>query len=84
MEIRAIGGFAGDLDQFMESYLRWRRAQEGAVPNVGELGKIRVPAAEIDDQRKPLVRHLPLIVQRRRDRLFDQKRGTSAGREGGW
>lgn len=30
----------------------WRRAQEGGVPNVGELGKIRVPAAEIESERR--------------------------------
>jgi cell division protein FtsW (lipid II flippase) len=30
----------------------WRRTQEGPVPNVGELAKIRVPAAEIESERR--------------------------------
>jgi cell division protein FtsI/penicillin-binding protein 2/cell division protein FtsW (lipid II flippase) len=30
----------------------WRRTQEGQVPNVGELAKIRVPAPEIDKERR--------------------------------
>jgi cell division protein FtsI/penicillin-binding protein 2/cell division protein FtsW (lipid II flippase) len=30
----------------------WRRAQAGPVPNVGELAKIRVPAAEVDKERR--------------------------------
>ncbi len=30
----------------------WRRTQEEPVPNVGELAKIRVPAAEIESERK--------------------------------
>ena len=30
----------------------WKRTQEGPVPNVGELAKIRVPAAEIESERR--------------------------------
>jgi cell division protein FtsW (lipid II flippase) len=30
----------------------WRRVQEGPLPNVGELAKIRVPAPEIDNERR--------------------------------
>ncbi|HEX3128448.1 MAG TPA: FtsW/RodA/SpoVE family cell cycle protein [Thermoanaerobaculia bacterium] len=30
----------------------WRKTQEGPVPNVGELGRIRVPAPEIDKERR--------------------------------
>jgi cell division protein FtsW (lipid II flippase) len=30
----------------------WRRTQEGLVPNVGELGRLRVPAPEIDKERR--------------------------------
>ena len=30
----------------------WRRAQEGPVPNVGELAKIRIPATEIESERR--------------------------------
>jgi cell division protein FtsI/penicillin-binding protein 2/cell division protein FtsW (lipid II flippase) len=30
----------------------WRRAQEGGVPNIGELARIRVPAPEIDKERR--------------------------------
>lgn len=30
----------------------WRRTQEGQVPNIGELARIRIPAPEIDKERR--------------------------------
>ncbi|HWN44834.1 MAG TPA: FtsW/RodA/SpoVE family cell cycle protein, partial [Thermoanaerobaculia bacterium] len=49
----------------------WRRTQEEPVPNVGELGKIRVPAAEIESERR---------LPRLRERLDIVK--DAGGREG--
>lgn len=49
----------------------WRRAQEEPVPNVGELAKIRVPAAEIESERR---------LPRLRERLEEVK--EAGGREG--
>ncbi|MFL6198696.1 MAG: FtsW/RodA/SpoVE family cell cycle protein [Thermoanaerobaculia bacterium] len=49
----------------------WRRTQEGPLPNVGELAKIRVPAAEIEKERR---------LPRLRERLDDlrETRGGAA------
>lgn len=47
----------------------WRRTQEEPLPNVGELAKIRVPAAEIESERR---------LPRLRERLEDaQEAGAS-------
>ncbi|HWM91206.1 MAG TPA: FtsW/RodA/SpoVE family cell cycle protein [Thermoanaerobaculia bacterium] len=53
----------------------WRRAQEGPILNVGELGKIRVPAAEVESERR-----LPEL----RERLDElrETRGEGAPEEG--
>ena len=52
----------------------WRRAQEGVVPNVGELAKIRVPAAEIESERR-----LPELQERLQD--LREMRGEGAAEE---
>ncbi|MES1242254.1 MAG: FtsW/RodA/SpoVE family cell cycle protein [Acidobacteriota bacterium] len=50
----------------------WRLTQEGPVPNVGELGRIRVPAAEIDKERR-----LPGL----RERLAELRSARDPGSE---
>ncbi len=51
----------------------WRRAQDGGVPNVGELARIRVPAPEIDKERR-----LPGL----RERLAELRKGETNPNEG--
>ncbi len=56
----------------------WRRTQAGPVPNVGELAKIRVPASEVDKERR-----LPGLRERlaaARGQLVDN--ATDEGAEG--
>jgi cell division protein FtsI/penicillin-binding protein 2/cell division protein FtsW (lipid II flippase) len=51
----------------------WRRTQEGPVPNVGELARIRIPAPEIDKERR-----LPGL----RERLAELRKEQTSADEG--
>lgn len=51
----------------------WRRTQEGPVPNVGELARVRVSAPEIDKERR-----LPGL----RERLAELRKGETNPNEG--
>jgi cell division protein FtsW (lipid II flippase) len=51
----------------------WRRTQEGTVPNIGELARLRVPAAEVDKERR-----LPGL----RERLAELRKEQGSPNEG--